>query len=107
MDRSEASDAAEPRVTVPVVLRELRSHNFAVLSTVDSEGRPDSAAVNYGVSAPGDELALYVMTRRHLRKARNIEGNPRIALVVPLPRRLLWFVPPPTIQLHGWAETLD
>ena len=47
------------------------------------------------------------MTRRHLAKARDIAQNPRVALVVPLPRRLLWFVPPATIQLRGRAEILD
>ena len=47
------------------------------------------------------------MTRRHLRKARNITQNPNVSLVVPLPRRLLWFLPPATIQLHGRAEIVD
>lgn len=99
--------AKEQRVTFDLVLRELRAHNFAVLATVDEDGAPDSAGVNYGVSAPGCDLALYVMTRRHLKKTRNIAQNPRVALVIPLPRRLLWFVPPATIQLRGRAEILD
>jgi general stress protein 26 len=97
----------EQRVTFDLVLRELRAHNFAVLTTVDEDGAPDSAGVNYGVSAQGRDLALYVMTRRHLKKARNIARNPRVALVIPLPRRLRRFVPPATIQLRGRAEILD
>jgi nitroimidazol reductase NimA-like FMN-containing flavoprotein (pyridoxamine 5'-phosphate oxidase superfamily) len=97
----------EQRVTFDLVLRELRAHNFAVLATVDEDGAPDSAGVNYGMSAPGRDLALYVMTRRHLKKTRNIARNPRVALVIPLPRRLLRFVPPATIQLRGRAEILD
>lgn len=97
----------EQRVTFDLVLRELRAHNFAVLATVDEDGAPDSAGVNYGVSAPGRDLALYVMTRRHLKKTRNIARNPRVALVIPLPRRLLRFVPSATIQLRGRAEILD
>jgi hypothetical protein len=44
------------------------------------------------------------MTRKHLQKARNIAQNPSTSLVVPLTRRLLWFLPPPTIQLRGPAE---
>jgi general stress protein 26 len=99
--------AEEQRVTVELALRELRAHNFAVLSTVDEEGAPDAAGVTYGVSAPGRDLALYVMTRRHLKKARNIARDPRVALVVPLPRRVFRFVPPATIQLRGRAEILD
>ena len=88
-------------------MRELRSHNFAVLSTVDEAGRPSSAGVNYGVSAADADLAIYVMTRRHLRKARNIARDPSVALVVPVTRRLLQFLPPATIQISGRAEILD
>ena len=95
------------RVTVELVLRHLRKRNFAVLSTISEEGRPHSVGVNYGVSPPGRDLVIYVMTRRHLQKARNITRNPHVLLVVPLTRRLLWFVPPPVIQVHGRAEILD
>lgn len=95
------------RVTVDLVLDQLRKRDFAVLSTVGEEKRPHSAGVNYGVSRPGRDLAIYVMTRRHLQKARNIAANPAVSLVVPLMRRLLWLLPPPTIQLHGRAEILD
>jgi hypothetical protein len=94
-------------VALKRVLRELSTHNFAVISTVDEHGRPDSAGVNYGTSARGDALVLYVMTRRHLKKARNIARNPQVSLVVPLQRRVLRFVPPATIQLRGRGEILD
>jgi hypothetical protein len=94
-------------VTGELVLRELRRRDFSVLSTTNEEGKPHSAGVSYGVSRPGRAVAIYVMTRRHLRKARNIARNPHVSLVIPLTRRLLWFVPPPTIQLHGRAEILD
>jgi hypothetical protein len=62
--------ATDRGVAVELVLRELRAHNFGVLSTVDEDGAPDSAGVNYGVSA-GRDLALYVMTRRHLSTPRS------------------------------------
>ena len=52
-------------------------------------------------------MALYVMTRKHLRKASDIAENPNVSLVVPLTRRFLWFLPPATIQVHGRAEILD
>lgn len=89
------------------MLDELRRHDFAVLSTVGADGLPSSAGVSYGVSLAGSPLAVYVMTRRHLRKARNIARNPSVSLVVPLNRRILRFVPPATLQLHGRAEILD
>jgi Pyridoxamine 5'-phosphate oxidase len=102
-----AAQVGRARVTPAVVLAELRDHTFAVLSTADEEGRPDSAGVNYGISVTGSGPVIYVMTRRHLRKARNIARNPNVALVVPLSRRLLWFLPPATIQLRGRAELVE
>jgi hypothetical protein len=102
-----APTTARGPLTLERVLRELRAHNFAVLSTVGGDGSPDSAGVCYGVSARGDELVLYAMTRRHLKKARNIAVNPRVSLVVPLQRRFLRFLPPATIQMRGVAEILD
>src|SRR5262245_31472415 len=99
--------ARGPRVTSELALRHLRQQNFAVLPTADAAGRPHAAGVNYGVSRPGRDLALYVMTRRHLQKARDVAQNPNVALVVPLPRRFLWFLPPATIQLQDQADILD
>ena len=94
-------------MTFESVVNRLRKQHFAVLSTSGADGSPHAAGVNYGVSPPGGDFTIYVMTRRHLRKARNIAANPRVSLVIPLTRRLLWFIPPPTIQVHGVAEILD
>jgi len=99
--------AEQPRVTFELVLAELCKHHFAVLSTVDDGGTPHAAGVTSGASSTERELALYVMTRRHLRKARDIAERPQVALVVPLERRFLRILPPATIQLHGRAEILD
>lgn len=97
----------QQRVTFELVFRQLRKHDFAVVSTVDEAGNPHSAGVSYGVSRLGHPLALYVMTRRHLKKARNIAHTPSVSLVIPVTRRLLWFLPPATIQVRGHAEILD
>jgi nitroimidazol reductase NimA-like FMN-containing flavoprotein (pyridoxamine 5'-phosphate oxidase superfamily) len=88
-------------------MRQLRTQHFAVLSTVGADGRPSSAGVSFGLSQADQELTLYVMTRRHLQKARNIAQNPPVSLVVPVQRRLLWFLPPATIQLRGRADILE
>jgi general stress protein 26 len=95
------------RVRFERVLMELRKHHFAVLSTVGAEGVPHSAGVRYGISGSGPDFAMYVMTRTHLRKARDIAQNPRASVVVPPTRRILWFLPPATIQLQGRAEILE
>jgi hypothetical protein len=96
-----------PTLTFDSVVKELRKRDFAVLSTVTEEGRPYSVAVNYGVSLPGAPFGMYLMTRRHLKKARNIVENPNVSAVVPVTRRLLWFLPPPSIHFQGTAEILD
>lgn len=94
-------------MTFELVLGHLRKQSFAVLSTTDEEGKPYSAGVNYGVSERGSAISIFVMTRRHLKKARNVSRNSRVSLVVPLTRRLLWFLPPATLQLSGQAKILD
>src|SRR5215472_16368737 len=98
---------AADRPTFEQVARALRRRDFGVLSTVTPDARPHSVGVVYGVSLPGRPFRLYVMTRRRLRKARNVAANPNISFVVPLTRRLLWFVPPPCVQFQGRAEVLD
>ncbi len=95
------------RVTSARVLGQIRRQHFAVLSSASRDGVPGSAGVNYGATRSEGVLAFYVMTRRHLLKARNIESNPRVSLVIPVPRPVLTFLPPATVQLHGRAHLLN
>ena len=92
--------------TAATVVRELVRQHFAIVSTTSPAGAPDSAGISFAATREAGELVLYFMTRRHLRKARNIDLCGRVSLVVPLPRRVLWFVPPATLQLHGTATLL-
>jgi Pyridoxamine 5'-phosphate oxidase len=85
-------------------MRALRRRSFAVLATADAEARPQSAGVVYALPPRG--AAFYVMSRRHLQKARNVAVNRHVSLVVPLRRAVLGFVPPPCIQFQGTAELL-
>lgn len=100
-------DLSRMRAVRSSVMRALRRQHFAVLSTADAEQVPHSAGVTYTVAPDAGLPIIYVMTRRHLQKARDIALNPRISIVVPVPRLLLRFVPPATIQLRGEAEILD
>jgi hypothetical protein len=52
-------------VTFELVLGHLRKRDFAVLSTINAESKPHSVGVTYGVSRPGRDVAIYVMTRKH------------------------------------------
>jgi len=90
-----------------MVIRELRKRTFGVLSTVGPDGRSHSVGIEYGVFTGAGAFEIYVMTRRQLKKARDIVGNPNVSFVVPLTRRLLWFLPPPCIQFEATAEILD
>lgn len=87
------------------VEREIRRQHFAVLSTSDTAGSPASAGVTYALAPSG--AVMYIMTRRHLQKARNIAVNSDVSLVVPVSRRVLFSLPPATIQLRGQAQIVD
>lgn len=88
------------------VEREIRWRNFGVLSTLLPDGRPHSVSVLYAVTPSGMPFALYVLTDRRSRKARNVNANPSVSFAIPLPRRLLPFVPPNSIQFQGTAEIM-
>jgi hypothetical protein len=80
---------------------------FAVLFTVDADLH-HSAGVTYGLCVDNDQVVMYVMTRRHLRKTRNIATNPNVSLVIHVSRWWLWFVPPGddpnyTVELRFWT----
>ncbi len=90
-----------------LVPRQVRRHHCATLSTVGPNSQAQSAGVSCAVSTPGAPLARDSMSRTHLHKTRNIARNLSVSLVMPLPRRLRWFLPPPTIHLRGRSGLLD
>jgi len=92
-----------PDLTFEMVEHELRRKNYGVLSTISRDGRPHSAGVMYAVSARSRPFALYVVTDRRSKKARNIGRNPNISFVVPI-RRNPGFLPPGSVQFQGRAE---
>ena len=85
-EASRASDRETSSTLHSHILRQLYRLHFAVLSTTGADGRPSSAGVSYGVSRPDQALTFYVMTGRHLQKARNIAHNPEVSRVVPVRR---------------------
>ena len=98
--------AHRAKVSAEAVRGQIRSQHFAVLATTGADGSADSAGVSYAAVVESGELVLYVMTRRHLRKARDIARQPRVSLVIPIRRRLLGFMPPATVQVRGEAKLL-
>jgi nitroimidazol reductase NimA-like FMN-containing flavoprotein (pyridoxamine 5'-phosphate oxidase superfamily) len=107
MTHQSSSMNNRPDLSFRQVERELRKRTFAVLSTVSRTGRAQSSGVLYGVSPPGAPFGIYVISGRNHAKVRNIAANPNVSLIVPLFRRVLCFVPPACIQIHGTAEVLE
>jgi nitroimidazol reductase NimA-like FMN-containing flavoprotein (pyridoxamine 5'-phosphate oxidase superfamily) len=84
-------------------IEELMSKNhFCILATVTRGGKPQSTGVIYCSKG----LDLYVYTDEHSAKARNIRGNPSVAVTIPLWGPNLLWVPPKSIQFQGVAEIL-
>ncbi|HZF07929.1 MAG TPA: pyridoxamine 5'-phosphate oxidase family protein [Thermoanaerobaculia bacterium] len=57
----------------------LRSHHWAVQSSVSASGAPQSALVGFAVS---DQLEIVFDTLDSTRKALHLRGNPRISFVI-------------------------
>jgi len=83
------------------VLQTIDKRSFATLATTSEAGWPHAAGVLYALS--GDHL--YVSTLRSSRKARNIAGDPRVAVTVPVRRAPIG--PPSTIIFQTTARVLD
>lgn len=88
-----------------LIEREIRRRSYGILSTVSREGRPHSTGVLYGVSARNRHFALFVLTDRRYKKARDIAVNDNVSFTIPITRRLPLF-PPNSIQFQGRATLL-
>ncbi len=102
-----AQMTGQGKVNFQQLERELRRKHFGILSTVTADNRSHSTGVLYGVSPVKRPLAVYITTRSGNRKIRNIRANPNVSFVVPLPHRVLGFVPPSCIQFQGTAEVRE
>jgi general stress protein 26 len=74
----------------------IRQHQLAVISTIGSDGKPESALVGIAVSG---NLDIIFDTLKTSRKYHNILHNPRIAIVVGWDNET-------TVQYEGIAEVL-
>jgi nitroimidazol reductase NimA-like FMN-containing flavoprotein (pyridoxamine 5'-phosphate oxidase superfamily) len=78
-----------------------RNH-FCILATVARGGKPQSTGVIYCSKG----LELYIYTDEHSAKAKNISGNPSVAVTIPVWGPNLFWVPPQSVQFQGVAEIL-
>jgi hypothetical protein len=84
-----------------LVRKAVAKRSFAVLATASDDGRSHAAGVLYAVA----EGNLWISTLRSSRKAKNVAGNPRVAITIPV--RRLPVGPPSSVQLQAKAEVVD
>lgn len=75
----------------------IRSKLVAVLSTVAPDGQPESATIYF---IAHENFTFYFMTKNFSEKYKNLEHNPKVALVVGTENE------PVTAQIQGTAEKL-
>lgn len=86
---------------VALIEKAIGQKSFAVLSSVSEAGFPHAAGVLYDSVG----TTLYVHTMRSSRKARNVQVNDRVGVVVPV--RRLPVGPPFNVQFQGRAAVLE
>ncbi|MFW9886819.1 MAG: pyridoxamine 5'-phosphate oxidase family protein [Candidatus Thorarchaeota archaeon] len=84
--------------------REVRKKTFGVLTAVDTNGRPHSTGILYGVSPPKSKFALFVVTSESSAKVRHIKRNSNVSLVVTFPHYYIRFAPASYVMFRGTAE---
>lgn len=91
-------------ITTELVWTEIEKQLFAVLSYVTPTGEARSAGIVYVVR----DRKLYIGTGTDSWKAKHIRLNPRVALNVTIPKRILFMpwikIPAATIALNGTAR---
>lgn len=75
----------------------LRSKMIAVISTISSEEKPESATIYYDVD---ENFNFYFMTKIFTRKYANLEKNTEVALVIGTENE------PITAQIQGKAKLI-
>ncbi|MES3517166.1 MAG: pyridoxamine 5'-phosphate oxidase family protein [Natronomonas sp.] len=89
----ETDDSTTARETA---LRLLEETEVCTLATASRDGRPEAATVRFVCD---ETLTLYVNSGSTYRKYRNIEENPRVAVVVDGRKK--------NLQLEGTATEID
>ncbi len=74
----------------------IRSNKLAVVSTIDSDGKPQSAVVEFGVA---DNQTLIIDTFRSSRKYQNLQHTPHVAIVIGWDKNI-------TIQISAVAHEI-
>jgi hypothetical protein len=95
-----AAPAPTALVDLDDVCTAIAKRSYCTLASTSPAGHPHAAGVLYAA----DGTTLYVSTLRTSRKARNIDSNPRVGVVIPV--RRLPVGPPSAVQFQGHADIL-
>jgi general stress protein 26 len=91
----------------PFIEKQIRSKTFGILNTINPNNSPQSSGILFGVSKPGDPFCIYLKTFKTFRKTKNIQSNPNVTFVIPVPHHILRFIPSSTIMIKGQAELVS
>ena len=87
--------------------KKIRTKTFGILNTINPNTSPQSSGILFGVSKPGDPFCIYLKTFKTFRKAKNIQSNPNVTFVIPVPHHIMRFIPASTITIKGQAELVS
>jgi len=91
---------ADNTPTAARVWRAVERRSFCTLATASATGEPHVAGVLYAVA----DRVLYLTTRTHSKKGRNLRANARVAVCIPVRRYPIG--PPFCVQFRATAELL-
>ena len=86
-------------MTLKDVLKFGKQDKLAVSSTIEAEGKPQSAVVEFGEL---DDLTIIIDTLKDSRKYQNLQDCPHVALVIGQPKDA-----PPLVRIHRECLTGD
>src|SRR5687768_15124123 len=79
------------------VLRFVKKHTLAVISTVDEKNKPQAAVVEFGEL---NDLTIIIDTLKTSRKYKNLQNNKNVAIVIGWDQNK-------TVQIDGLAKELS
>jgi len=79
------------------ILAFIKQHNLALVATVDNDGTPQAAVVEFGEL---DDLTIIIDTLKTSRKYKNLQDNKHVAIVIGWDNDV-------TVQINAVAEELN
>ena len=88
------------------VEKEIRKKTFGILSTIDSNGRPHSTGILYGLSPTTAPFRIYMLASKKYQKVKNIQRDPQVSFVITFPHFYIRFAPASYVMFRGAADII-